>query len=359
VPLVHLPIGVSFVTFEALSYVVDVYRGDTPAARNPLHVAFYVSFFPHLIAGPILRFRDIAGAVARPAVSLELFESGVSRFSVGLAKKMLLANPLGAVADTIFGLGAGQLRTSTAWLGIVAYALQIYFDFSGYSDMAIGLGRMFGFSLPENFRLPYAAESIQDFWRRWHVTLSSWFRDYVFIPLGGSRGTRTRTYRNLILVFLLCGLWHGASWNFAIWGLFHGTFLVLERSPFGGWLKRAWRPLRHAYAILVISIGWVFFRADSLGAAAGYLASMAGATVAAGPRPVEYFSTHFGFALACGALLSVAPVGKLRDRLLATNDERWRAAWRLGAAFGELALVFTSMLFVASDTYSPFIYFRF
>lgn len=356
---VHLPIGVSFITFEALSYVVDVYRGDARAARNPLHVAFYVSFFPHLIAGPILRFRDIAGAVARPRVTFEQFERGVSRFIVGLAKKMLLANPLGGVADAIFGLSAAQLTTPTAWLGIVAYALQIYFDFSGYSDMAIGLGRLFGFSLPENFRLPYAAQSIKEFWRRWHITLSTWFRDYLFIPLGGSRGTALRTYRNLILVFLLCGLWHGASWSFAAWGLFHGAFLVLERLPFGRWLERAWRPLRHVYVILVVLVGWVFFRADSFAHAWSYLAAMAGATHAHGAAPAEYLSIHVRLALVVGVATSTAPWPAWIERLAPREVGPLRSAWQLGVAAAQLALLFTSMLFVAAGTYNPFIYFRF
>ena len=218
---VHLPIGVSFVTFEALAYVIDVHRREIRAARNPLHVALYVSFFPHLVAGPILRFRNVAAAVARPHPTLAQFDAGVSRFILGLAKKMLIANPCGLVADQIFGIPGGDCPAGTAWLGVVAYALQLYFDFSGYSDMAIGMGRMFGFELPENFRLPYAAQSVRDFWRRWHISLSTWFRDYLFIPLGGSRHGAARTHANLLAVFLLCGLWHGASWTFVVWGLYH------------------------------------------------------------------------------------------------------------------------------------------
>jgi alginate O-acetyltransferase complex protein AlgI len=356
---VHLPLGISFVTFEALSYVIDVYRGDAAAAINPFHVAFYVSFFPHLIAGPILRFRDIAQAVERPRVTAQSFDRGVSRVSVGLAKKMLIANPLGGVADAIFAIAPGNLTTTTAWLGIVCYALQIYFDFSGYSDMAIGLGRLFGFSLPENFRAPYSATSIRDFWRRWHLTLSGWFRDYVFIPLGGSRASPARSGRNLVTVFLLCGLWHGASWNFVIWGVFHGAFLVLERGRWGTLISRAWRPFRHAYALIVVMVGWVFFRATTIAGAGAYLAAMFGKASPHGSSPAEYLTIHVEVALFVGTLAAVIPWS---DSL--KPHDRWRqvsttAGFRLGVALAEVGLFVGSLLSVASGTYNPFIYFRF
>jgi alginate O-acetyltransferase complex protein AlgI len=356
---VHLPLGISFVTFEALSYVIDVYRGDAVAAINPFHVAFYVSFFPHLIAGPILRFRDIARAVVRPRVTLESFDRGVSRMSVGLAKKMLIANPLGGVADATFAIAPGSLGTAAAWLGIACYALQIYFDFSGYSDMAIGLGRLFGFSLPENFRSPYSATSIRDFWRRWHLTLSGWFRDYVFIPLGGSRVSPARSGRNLLIVFLLCGLWHGASWNFVIWGAFHGAFLVLERGRWGLAISRAWRPLRHAYALLVVMIGWVFFRASTFAGAWAYLSALFGKTSRQGHSASEYLTIHVAVALFVGALAAAMPGSEwLRQH------DRWRqisatASFRFGRSLAEVGLFLGSLLSVASGTYNPFIYFRF
>jgi alginate O-acetyltransferase complex protein AlgI len=355
---VHLPIGVSFVTFEALSYVIDVYRRDTRAARNPLHVAFYVSFFPHLIAGPILRFADIAPAVARPRVTRDELDRGVSRFIVGLTKKMLLSNPLGSVADAVFKLAPAQLAPTTAWLGVAAYALQIYFDFSGYSDMAIGLGRMFGFTLPENFRLPYAARSIQDFWRRWHISLSSWFRDYLFIPLGGSRAGAARTYRNLLLVFFLCGLWHGASWTFVAWGLFHGAFLVIERLRFGAWLGRAARPVQHGYTLAVVLVGWVFFRADTLAHAGHYLAAMAGATHARGPRVADYMSIRTWVAFAVALPAATLPLGDWIERRTPT-DGLPEIVWRLGVTAAQLTLLVVAILFVAAETYNPFIYFRF
>ncbi len=229
VPRVLLPIGISFFTFHAISYVVDVYRRDATAQKSPVHAALYLLLFPQLIAGPIIRYRDLADQLARRIVTLDDFAYGVRRFIIGLAKKVLVANIVAGPADKMFALPFDQLSAAHAWLGISCYTLQIYFDFSGYSDMAIGLGRMFGFRFPENFRWPYIADSVQDFWRRWHISLSTWFRDYLYVPLGGNRLSPARTYGNLVAVFFLCGLWHGASWNFVIWGLFHGTFLVIER----------------------------------------------------------------------------------------------------------------------------------
>jgi alginate O-acetyltransferase complex protein AlgI len=341
--LVALPIGISFVTFEAVSYLIDVYRRETPASRNPAHVAFYLSFFPHLIAGPILRFADIAAPLARPVVTLAACDRGVSRFIDGLGKKMLLANPLGHVVDQIFALPAAALGGPAAWLGIVCYALQIYFDFSGYSDMAIGLGHMLGFTLPENFRLPYTADSIRDFWRRWHMTLSSWFRDYLFVPLGGSRDGRLKTYRNLLLVFLLCGFWHGASGRFVVWGLFHGVFLSLERTRFGALLGRAPILLRRAYAFVVVLVGWVFFRAEGLGSALRYLRAMFGGGASA-PMPARSFLTlEVEIALAVGVLLAMVPFSMPR----------------VPAMIGQMTVLALSILSVAAGTYNPFIYFRF
>src|SRR5439155_13667571 len=251
VPRVLLPIGISFFTFHAISYVVDVYRGDAIAQKSPVHAALYLLLFPQLIAGPIIRYRTIADQLARRVVTLDDFAYGVRRFVIGLGKKVLIANAVAGAADKIFGTPITELDASHAWLGVGCYTLQIYFDFSGYSDMAIGLGRMFGFRFPENFRWPYIADTVQDFWRRWHMSLSSWFRDYLYVPLGGSRVSPARMYRNLVTVFFLCGLWHGASWNFVIWGLFHGSFLVVERVGLASAVKRLWAPLRHAYLLLV------------------------------------------------------------------------------------------------------------
>jgi alginate O-acetyltransferase complex protein AlgI len=273
---VHLPIGISFFTFQALTYIVDVYRGIVPAQRNPINIALYIALFPQLIAGPIVRYHDIASQINERQNSLENFSEGVRRFIIGMGKKMLIANPMGEVADQIFALPGDQLSASVAWLGITCYTLQIYFDFSGYSDMAIGLGRMFGFKFLENFRYPYISKSVQEFWRRWHISLSSWFKDYLYIPLGGNRGSPIRTYFNLFTVFFLCGLWHGASWNFILWGMIHGLFLVIERIGLGKLLEHLWTPLRHIYLLFVIMVGWVFFKLDTFPEALEYLKAMAG-----------------------------------------------------------------------------------
>ena len=230
---VALPPGVSFFTFHAISYLVDVYRNQAVSFRNPLKLGVYLALFPQLISGPIVRFRELAGQIEKRFLSIAQFSSGVDRFVFGLAKKVLIADPLGKVSQHVFSLPMEDLSTKNAWYGLACYSLQIYFDFSGYSDMAIGLGRFFGFELVENFHYPYSAKSVREFWRRWHISLSSWFRDYVYVPLGGNRVSVVRTYGNLVTVFFLCGLWHGASWAFVVWGLYHGMFLVLERLGLG------------------------------------------------------------------------------------------------------------------------------
>ncbi len=364
---IHLPIGISFFTFQALSYVIDVHRGDARAQRNPLHVALYVSLFPQLIAGPIVRFGHVAGQLARRRVDVSDFAAGVRRVSVGLAKKLLIADTLGLPADAIFALPAAELTPAAAWLGAICYALQIYFDFSGYSDMAIGLGRMFGFRFLENFDHPYVATSITEFWRRWHISLSSWFRDYLYVPLGGNRRGTARTYRNLFLVFVLCGLWHGASWTFVLWGLFHGTFLVLERAARERTTTRVPRPVKHLYALLVVLVGWVLFRAESLDGALAMLAAMAG--FAAGGASAELaalFGNDVLLSLAAGVAGStplLAALGGLRERWIASRAGRPRIALEAAAGLSDVALLAVLLLFcamqVSASTYSPFLYFRF
>jgi alginate O-acetyltransferase complex protein AlgI len=361
VPEVLLPIGISFYTFHAISYVVDVYRRDATAQKSPVHAALYLLLFPQLIAGPIIRYKSIADQLARRTVSLDDFEAGVRRFVIGLGKKMLIANIVAVPADGIFALPPSQLIGPYAWLGIVCYTLQIYFDFSGYSDMAIGLGRMFGFRFPENFRWPYLADSVQEFWRRWHISLSSWFRDYLYVPLGGSRVAPWKTYRNLVTVFFLCGLWHGASWNFVVWGLFHGTFLVLERIGGGALLKRLSPAARHIYLLLVVMIGWVFFRAETLPAALAYLRAMVGLGDGQMPavRLTWFLTPEVRLALLAGIVGSM-PIVPYAASMLRQHADSWRA-WA-GQAAGTLALlaVFTAALLqVAARSYNPFIYFRF
>jgi alginate O-acetyltransferase complex protein AlgI len=358
---VHLPIGISFFTFQALTYAIDIHRGDAPVERNPLRAALYISLFPQLIAGPIVRFRDIAREIVERDVRLADFAQGTRRFVMGMGKKVLIANTMGRVADVVFGLPAEELSTELAWLGAASYTLQIYFDFSGYSDMAIGLGRMFGFHFRENFRHPYVARSITEFWRRWHISLSTWFRDYLYIPLGGNRRGTTRTYRNLIIVFALCGLWHGASWSFLLWGLYHGAFLVLERVGRGRLSSRLPAPLAHLWTLLIVLLGWVIFRCESADHIAFFLRAMLGATSAEGLRYTGAMLVDPVFALAFGAGLigSIPWLEAARRRWEVVGSDRWRFVGE-GSALMALVIIFTaSVLQLASATHNPFIYFRF
>ena len=361
---IHLPLGISFFTFHALSYLIDVARGAVPAQRDPVRFGLYITLFPQLIAGPIVRYRDIAAQLTDREVDVARFASGVRRFVIGLGKKMLIANTVAGPADAIFAMSAVQLTTPLAWLGVVLYALQIYFDFSGYSDMAIGLGRLFGFEFLENFDHPYVARSLTEFWRRWHISLSRWFRDYVYVPLGGNRRRPARVYANLVVVFFLCGLWHGASWTFVVWGLFHGAFLVLERAGLGRRLARAPAVVARLYTLLVVGIAWVWFRAPTLGAALVILRAMAGlgnAAAGSGHHLALYARNDVLLATAAG-ILGAGPA-------LSAFERGWPPAGT-GRPAGEtlravvqlagLALVFlSSVLAMAANTYDPFIYFRF
>ncbi len=366
-PGILLPIGISFFTFHAISYVVDVYRQDAAAQKRPIEAALYLLVFPQLVAGPIVRYRQIAGQLSSRVTSTEDFADGVRRFTIGLGKKMLIANTLAAPADHIFSMPAAELTAAHAWTGVVCYTLQIYFDFSGYSDMAIGLGRMFGFRFPENFHYPYVAASIQDFWRRWHMSLSAWFRDYVYIPLGGNRSSTGRTYFNLVLVFFLCGLWHGASWTFVVWGLYHGGFLVLERVGLATRVHSLPSPLRHVYALLVVMIGWVFFRADTLGRALTMIGAMVGAGGGAPATyaPAWYWNTEVLLALVAGVLGSTPVLPALARRLSSASASDGiggvRLSWQgsMVAVFALLMITAASILLSASRSYNPFIYFRF
>lgn len=355
---VHLPVGISFFIFQALSYVVDVYRGETPAQRNILRVALYISLFPQLIAGPIVRYVDVREQMIARTTTLSDFSIGIQRFIVGLAKKVLLADTLGYVADQLFGVPATALTADAAWLGALCYAFQIYFDFSGYSDMAIGLGRMLGFHFLENFNFPYIAQSIQDFWRRWHISLSTWFRDYLYIPLGGSRIDLRRTYVNLLIVFFLCGLWHGASWDFVVWGLFHGSFLVLERMGLGVVLKKIPLVFRHAYVLLVVMVGWVFFRAEGLGNALDYLGAMIGINKNPGYYAGLYLNGEIIFTLALAAIFSTPLYFYLGKKTTQITD-RLRGVPVLIHRLALLGLFVLSVLTLINSTYNPFIYYRF
>jgi alginate O-acetyltransferase complex protein AlgI len=357
-PGVALPIGISFFTFQALSYLIDVYRRAVPAERNLVNLALYISMFPQLIAGPIVRYEQVAARIRQRQVTMPGFASGVERFVIGLAKKMLLANPAGAVADAAFAAPPDGLTAGFAWLGLAGYTVQIYFDFSGYSDMAIGLGRMFGFDYPENFRYPYCARSLREFWRRWHISLSTWFRDYLYLPLGGNRRGEARTWWNLFVVFTLCGLWHGANWNFLLWGWWHGGFLIAERAGLGRLLDRLPAPLQHAYTLVVVMVGWALFRADTPGRAVAYLQAMAGTNMTI-PDGNDGMLPPL---LLTMAAVAATPLGANWLRA-ATDRARDYAPALLGLGFARillLSLAFSaSASFVAADTYNPFIYFRF
>ena len=358
---IPLPLGISFFTFHAISYVVDVYKGNAKAQARIPTFALYILLFPQLIAGPIIRFRDIAAQLDRHPSRLADFAYGARRFTLGLGKKVLIANTVGATADRIFALPGTDLTTPIAWLGIVCYTLQIYFDFSGYSDMAIGLMRMFGFRILENFNYPYISRSVREFWRRWHISLSNWFRDYLYVPLGGNRRGARRGYVNLVMVFLLCGLWHGASWPFVLWGAWHGAFLVLERTRAGRALEQH-RWLGHVYAMTIVIGGWVLFRCDTLAHARDYYIALFGMTNADSHR--QPFAQYFDLLLATTLIIGVVfatplarTIGDWRDR---TSDAPLRGGIVMAADLLWLALVLAaSAATLAAGTYNPFIYFRF
>lgn len=359
---VLLPAGISFFTFQKLSYTIDVYRGIVPAQQRFRLFALYVASFPQLIAGPIVRYREVQDQLARRSHTLDKFFDGSVRFCLGLGKKVLIANVLGRTTDTILALPPSQLTCSTAWLAMLAYAFQIYFDFSGYSDMAIGLGKMLGFVFPENFNQPYISRSVTEFWRRWHISLSTWFRDYLYIPLGGNRMSTARTYVNLWAVFLLCGLWHGAEWTFVIWGCYHGMLLTLERIFLRRRLDKLPGLLAVPVTFVLIVIGWVFFRADSLGQALALLKVMFspfGATTAAHESLRGIINAKVLATLAAAGLISFhAPLvdaipSAWRARLAASQGAVWLKA---GAA---LALFVLAWAALAAGTFNPFIYYRF
>ncbi|MCW5893554.1 MAG: MBOAT family protein [bacterium] len=362
-PHVHLPIGISFFTFHSLSYLWDVRLGKVPAQRRLVDFALYIALFPQLIAGPIIRYHYLAPQLAARTLDVDGAAEGIRRFVVGLAKKMLIANVVAVPVDAIYALPPGEITAALAWFGAACYMLQIYFDFSGYSDMAIGLARLFGFVFPENFAYPYVATSITDFWRRWHITLSTWFRDYLYVPLGGNRTGAARTYRNLATVFFLCGLWHGASWTFVVWGLYHGAFLILERTPFGRLLQRTPRVVQHAYASLVVLVGWVFFRADSWPQAAAMLRAMVGLGAAESVQfHVALYADHLVLLAMAAGIVAATPLAPAARASLARLKERAPQHALVGEFVGFAAVAGLFLLAaarLAAGTYNPFIYFRF
>ncbi len=358
--------GISFFTFQAISYIVDVYKGETKVQKSLLSLALYISLFPQLIAGPIVRYHDVAQQIDYRSHSVNLFSSGVIRFIIGLSKKVLIANSLAEIADNAFALTAYEITAPVAWIGILAYSLQIYFDFSGYSDMAIGLGRMFGFRFLENFNYPYIARNMRNFWQRWHISLSSWFRDYVYIPLGGSiNQSKVKILMNLFMVFLLTGIWHGASWNFIVWGLFHGVFLIVERIGLAKILKKTWRPFQHLYTIFVILISWVFFRAENLSDSIIYLKGMFGYN---GWYTNEFMfnqliSSKFNvFILLLGVLFAAPIYPAFKKKFIYFSRGQFKMlskALYINEVIILLFLMCLCVLKIAATTYDPFIYFRF
>ena len=347
VPVIALPIGISFYTFQALSYTVDVWRGDVPAQRSFAKFLLYISLFPQLIAGPIVRYSDIEAELHTRRFCLEDIGTGARRFTVGLGKKVLLANVLGELVSS-----AGNATVLGAWLGAVGYLLQIYFDFSGYSDMAIGLGRMFGFTFPENFDYPYLARSVTDFWRRWHQTLGQWFRDYVYIPLGGSRTTRAKWIRNVAVVWLLTGLWHGAAWNFVLWGGYFGLLLLAERLWLGRLLARAPAAVQHALLLLLVTLGFVLFRAESLQACGQTLRAMFGGAPL-WDADALYALRSFAGVLVLGAVGATRLPKRLWKRL-----EPHPVSAALGPVLTGLLLLAATAALV-DGSFNPFLYFRF
>ena len=362
-PRIPLPLGISFFTFHILSYLIDIYRGTAQPQRSAMAFTLYIINFPQLVAGPIIRYRPIADQLTNRPVTFSDLDAGVARFAAGLAKKLLIANPIGAIADQIFGMSPADLPVYTLWLGVACYALQIYFDFSGYSDMAIGLARMFGFRFPENFNYPYSATSIQDFWRRWHISLSLWFRDYLYVPLGGSREGFWKTVRNLWIVFLLVGAWHGAAWNFIVWGAWYGLFLSLERIPLvAAVMEKTPLLLRHGYVLIVVLVGWVFFRAASLELAIEMLARMFGLTPGSEVTlPLSaHLSAPMGILIAVAVIFSFPVWPKLRDWLATRSTTPSKeVSFDLARAGYVAAITILCLGTMTVEQHNPFIYFRF
>ena len=349
----ELPIGISFYTFQTMSYTIDVYRGDAKAQRSIVNFGTFVTLFPQLIAGPILKYKDLADQIDERDYPVERFAAGVQIFVVGLAKKVLLANNIGALWDVYKALPASQLTTAGAWLGVLCFSLQLYFDFSGYSDMAVGLGRMLGFEFSGNFNYPYAARSVTDFWRRWHISLSSWFREYLYFPLGGSRVSKGRLVFNLMVVWAATGIWHGANWNFLLWGLYYGVLLVLEKLVWGNALKKLPIPVQRLYTLFIVLVGWALFAIEDFSLLGPYLAAMFGS--AGGGLADGAFLYHLRSYF---PILAVAIIGSTR-----LVKSAWyklpEKARKIACPLLLLAGLLLSTAYLVDGTYNPFLYFQF
>lgn len=361
VPNIALPLGISFFTFQSVSYVIDVYRDKNLVQKNLFNLALYISLFPQLVAGPIVRYETVNEQIRNRTHSIEKFGEGINRFIIGLAKKIIISNQLGLMVDQIFSTPTEYLPVITTWIGIIAYSLQIFFDFSGYSDMAIGLGKMFGFDFLENFNYPYISQSVSEFWRRWHISLGSWFRDYVYIPLGGSRKGLTRTYINLFIVWFLTGFWHGASWTFIAWGLYFGILIAIEKAFLEKLMSKIYRPIRHIYLILAVIIGWVLFRADNFSYAFNYIMIMFSLKghYLYDLNTIVYIRDYWHVILI--AIILSTPivryvVSKIRSKNSKILDNSFVYSLEGFAIVGVLAFV---ILQLVNSTYNPFLYFRF
>lgn len=353
-----LPIGISFYTFQAMSYLIDVYRKEVKPQENVLYFALYISMFPQLIAGPIVRYIDIEEQLKERSINSTKFGEGAMYFIRGLAKKVVLANTFGSVYEQVAAMQMGSFSTLTAWVGAIAYAFQIYFDFGGYSDMAIGLGKMFGFEFLPNFNYPYIAKSITDFWRRWHISLSTWFREYVYIPLGGNRCTPSRHILNLLIVWMLTGLWHGAQWNFMFWGLYYGVILILEKYLWGSKIEKLPAAVQHIYAFVLVLFGWVFFFSPTLGYAGQYLKVMFGIGAKGIFDKQGFFMIFTNWLLIVIAILASAPRGyKLLKKITGCWQSEEVRAIVTCAVY--IAMFLLCIAFLVTETYNPFLYFRF
>ena len=368
VPPVHLPLGISFFTLHALSFLMDVYRGDARAPRSLVDLALYIALFPQLIAGPIVRYREIDHQLRDRHSRVDDFAEGVRRFVLGLGKKALIANQLDPATSSIFALPPTELSPGLAWFGLIAYTLQVYFDFSGYSDMAIGLARMLGFRFPENFRFPFISRSIREVWTRWHISLGTWFRDYLYVPLGGNRAESWKVYRNLLVVFVLCGLWHGANWTFVLFGLYHGFFLILERQRALAPLGRVPVPLRHLYCLFFWTLGIVLFRAPDIVVAGHFYRALFGfGPWQGGWHTVAlYLENETLLALAAAVVCSMplhASIARwYRARVASLHGLTRAFAGAFGGTFtvaGLMVLFWLSALYLSATTHNPFIYFQF
>ncbi|MEI6899036.1 MAG: MBOAT family O-acyltransferase [Bacteroidota bacterium] len=376
-----IPVGISFYTFRSISYLISVKRGEVKAERSFINLAVYISLFPQLIAGPIDRYRNLISQIINPSVSVDQFSSGIRRFIIGLAKKVLIATPLAMVADGIFATPVGQLNAPLAWLGAIAYTLQIFYDFSGYTDMAIGIGKMIGMEFSENFNFPYIATSVKDFWKRWHITLSSWLRDYLFLPLAYARSKKMEKERYFhlktdhwiyiyatIITFLICGFWHGAAWTFILWGFLHGIMLVLEQLGLGKWLKRSFRPLQHLYLLFFLLFSWVLFRSPSIPDAIHFAGVMMGAGEQIGPNSsvAEYLDLRTIVVLIIAILLATPVFEKIGGSFKGIINKNSGLVKQAGMnLYNSLGLIFLLILFafsvmtIISGTSTPFIYFKF